>query len=315
MQHIRSLEGVHKQNVWLTIGSFDGIHRAHQEIIQRLTDEAHDNGALAAVLSFHPHPSVVLGKRTHPRYLTKPDERAALLEPIGVDLFITHPFNQEVAQMSAREFLNALLNHIDIQELWVGHDFAMGHDREGDVPTLRRLGEDLGYRLRVIPAIQVEGEIVSSSRIREHLAAGEVAQAAHLLGRPYRLSGAVVPGDGRGKTLGIPTANLLVDPKKALPETGVYACIAHGDFGRRGAVVNIGVRPTFEASGEGVRVEAHLLDFEGDLYGQTVALDFLERLRGERRFSGPEELVDQIREDIAQARRIFARTPEHESAS
>ncbi len=305
MQHIQSLEGIQIENAWLTIGSFDGIHRGHQAIVERLTSGAHQSGAPAVVLTFHPHPSVVLGKRSSAQYLTNPDERAELLSALGVDLLITHPFNPAVASHSARGFLRYLQRHLGFHELWVGHDFAMGRDREGDVHRLADLGAELGYRLHVLPPVEIDGQAVSSSRIRALLAGGEVAAATRLLGRPYRLGGPVVPGQRRGRQLGIPTANLALDEERILPARGVYVCTARNESGSWGAVTNVGLRPTFDDQPARPLVEAHLLNFTGDLYQRHLQLEFLARLRGERRFPNPQALVAQIEADIAQARQLL----------
>ncbi len=302
MQHYRSLKDVQVKGAWLTIGSFDGIHLGHQEILRQLTRGAHAAGSPAVVLTFYPHPAVVLGKRKRAFYLTTPEEQAELLEALSVDLLITHPFDQDVASLSAQQFLNNLMDHLGLSQLWVGHDFAMGHNREGDVPALKRLGELHSFQVQVISPVTLEGEVVSSSRIRALLAEGSLAQANRLLGRPYRLSGTVVQGQGRGRTLGIPTANLAVSDERALLQTGVYVCRVRVLDRWHGAVTNIGVRPTFGAEDETLTVETHLLDYDKDLYGQRLSLEFVERLRGEKRFSGPQALVEQIHADIAQAR-------------
>jgi riboflavin kinase/FMN adenylyltransferase len=302
MQHYRSLKDVQVKGAWLTIGSFDGIHLGHQEILRQLTRGAHAAGSPAVVLTFYPHPAVVLGKRKRAFYLTTPEEQAELLEALSIDLLITHPFDQDVASLSAQQFLNNLMDHLGLSQLWVGHDFAMGHNREGDVPALKRFGELHNFQVQVISPVTLEGEVVSSSRIRALLAEGSLAQANRLLGRPYRLSGTVVQGQGRGRTLGIPTANLAVSDERALLQTGVYVCRVRILDRWHGAVTNIGVRPTFGAEDETLTVETHLLDYDKDLYGQRLSLEFVERLRGEKRFSGPQALVEQIHADIAQAR-------------
>lgn len=226
MQHYWSLDDVHIHNAWLTIGSFDGVHRGHQEIVRKLTAGAHSVGAPAVVLTFHPHPAVVLGKRKDALYLTTPEQRAELLGELGVDLVIIQPFNQTVAGMRAAEFLTLVNEHLNIKDLWVGNDFALGKGREGNVDKLRQIGESFGYKLEVVPPFMLEGEVVSSSRIRNLLADGNVSKAANLLGRPYQLSGMVVTGDGRGRIIGVPTANLSIWPEQQLPKAGVYVCRA-----------------------------------------------------------------------------------------
>lgn len=301
-----SLEEVQLQNAWLTIGSFDGVHRGHQEIVHRLTAGAHAVGAPAVVLTFFPHPAVVLGRQKNALYLTTPQERAALLGDLGVDVVIIHSFDKQVAATSANNFIAKLAAKLGLNQLIVGHDFALGRDREGNVPTLRRVGKELGYTLQDIPAIKIEGEIVSSSQIRTALLRGEVERATHLLGRPYRINGKVVPGDGRGRKIGFPTANLDVWLKRAIPKAGVYVCQARVNDRTRDAVTNIGVRPTFVSQYDVTIVETHLLDFEEEIYGQEVQLDFLSRLRNEQRFPNVEALVNQIKEDIAKAKKTLS---------
>lgn len=304
MLHYWSLQDVHLQDVWLTIGSFDGVHKGHQAIIRQLTAGAQAAGVPAVVLTFHPHPAVVLRGLQGPYYLTNPEERAALLTQIGVDVVITHPFNHQVAGLSAYDFVASLHRHLGMRKLCVGHDFALGRGREGDLPTLERFGAEFGYRLMAMEPVRLEGQVVSSSQVRAALQNGDVEKAEHLLGRPYHVSGEVVPGDGRGHKLGIPTANLDVWAGRVLPKAGVYACLAQIDGQTWRAVVNVGLRPTF-GDLPSLRVEAHILGFEADLYGRQVSLSFFAHLRDERRFPNVDALVTQIQHDIDQARRML----------
>jgi riboflavin kinase/FMN adenylyltransferase len=308
MQHFWSLDEIFIKQSWLTIGSFDGVHIGHQRILRNLTNDAHRAGAPAVVLTFYPHPAVVLGKRENAFYLTTPEEQAELLGELGADIVITHPFTKEIANTSAQDFIAALDTHLDINCLWIGYDFALGKDRKGDAPALRRLGERFGYRVKVVDPLRIEGEIVSSSRIRKALYAGEVEQANRLLGRPYRISGEVIHGDGRGRRIGIPTANMRVWEHRVLPKPGVYVCRAQANQETWGAVTNVGFRPTFEGQPPTPQVEAHLLDFDRDLYGEQIHLDFLVRLRDEKRFPDAQTLVRQIREDIRKGRKILSNT-------
>lgn len=302
MLHYWSLESVYQRDAWLTIGSFDGVHRGHQEIIKHMAAGAHQVNAPAVVLTFYPHPSAVLRKRSDSFYLTSPEERAELLGSLGIDLVITHPFNLEVAALSARDFMARLTEHLNIRHLFVGYDFALGRGREGDVPRLKEVGEELGYSVTVVPPYRNGDAVISSSQVRSALTEGDVARAARLLGRPYRVSGEVVRGDGRGRTIGIPTANLNVWAQRVIPGAGVYVCQAKLNGRSWGAVTNIGVRPTFNEQSVSPRVEAHLLDYDHDLYGQTIQLDFLSRIRDEQRFPSVQALVEQIRQDIQKAR-------------
>jgi len=306
MQHFRSLESVYLRDVWLTIGSFDGVHRGHQEVIRKLTAEAHNNGALAVVLTFYPHPAEIVRARDFPFYLTTPDEKAELLGNLGVDVVITHPFNREVMVTPARDFMEELQAHLQFRYLRVGYDFALGRNREGNAQMLADLGKEWGFTLEQTPPFKLDGQIVSSSRIRFLLGAGQVDEAARFLGRNFVVEGPVVVGDQRGRTIGFPTANLDIWKMRAIPAAGVYVCRATVNEVTYNAVTNIGVRPTFEATPVPPRVEAHLLDFEGDIYGESIQLEFISRLRGEQRFDSVDELIHQIQTDIKAARKIFA---------
>jgi riboflavin kinase / FMN adenylyltransferase len=306
MQPLSSLKSYHLKNTWLTIGSFDGVHRGHQEIVKKLSSGAHAVGAQAVVLTFYPHPAKVLGKRTDFYYLTSPEERAVLLGEMGIDFVITYPFDLEVAATSARDFVKEIHTHLGFRHLWIGHDFALGRKREGDAPTLRRLGDEFGFQVEIVNQVKVQDFAVSSSQIRALIREGKVDQAELLLGRPYIVKGKVVPGDGRGRTIGIPTANLKVWEEKLLPGSGVYVCQAWVGGEQYGAVTNIGVRPTFDQQEPTPHLEAHLLDFDEDLYGQEVALEFIQRLRDEQRFPNPQALVTQINKDIKQGRLVLS---------
>lgn len=286
----------------MTIGSFDGVHRGHQEIVKRVVSGAQIAGAPAVVVTFFPHPAVVLGKRQEAFYLNTPQERAELLGEMGIDVVITYPFTKEIANLSAFEFVSKLHQHLKMQKLIVGANFALGHGREGDTEKLEEFGRSFDFDLEVIPPVMNSDEVISSSLIRSCLLAGDVKRASRLLGRHYLLSGEVVKGDGRGKTIGIPTANLSVWVKKTIPKAGVYACEAIIDGKSWGAVVNIGYRPTFESLPVTARVEAHLLDFDQEVYGREIQLAFFDRLRDEQRFETIQSLVDQIQTDIQRAK-------------
>ncbi|MGW8250104.1 MAG: bifunctional riboflavin kinase/FAD synthetase [Anaerolineales bacterium] len=306
MLHYRSLAGVKLDNTWLTIGSFDGVHLGHQAIIHQLVSGAKQAGASAVAFTFHPHPAVVLGKRQDALLITDPEEKAFLLNKLGVDVVITYPFTKETAQLTAEQFVAMLHDHLGLRRLFVGQDFALGHGREGNVSRLGELGEKSGYQVEVIPPVKNGDIVISSSQIRSRILNGEILQAERLLGRRYTLSGRVVPGDARGKMLGIPTANLSVSEERMIPKAGVYVCRAFIGGEAWGAVANIGVRPTFEDGPVSPRVEAHLINFNGDLYGLDLSLEFVDRLRDEQRFSSIQSLVEQIHTDIARAREVLA---------
>ena len=306
MQHLYGLQDVHIDNAWLTIGSFDGVHVGHQKIIQQLTAGAHAMGEPAVVLTFYPHPSVVLRGPRQSFYLSLPDEKARLLGEMGVDYVITHPFTRQVAGVSAKRFVQTMKDHLGFKQLWVGYDFALGRDRDGNVPALRKMGEGMGFTVQQTSALELQGDIVSSSRIRRLLADKDVETANALLGRTFSLTGSVMHGDGRGSTIGIPTANLGINEHMAVPGAGVYACWVIVEGKRYQAVTNVGVRPTFETKPVQARVEPHILDFSKRIYDQKITVEFHAFLRGEQRFDGPDALVAQIHQDILKARELLS---------
>jgi len=313
MQHVQDLNSIQLDDCNLTIGSFDGVHRGHQEIINALVSDAKTEGVPSVALTFFPHPSAVLLRRKPIFYITSPDEKADLLGHMGVDYVITQRFDLTLARVSASSFLDTLQDRLGFHRLWVGEDFAFGYQREGDRHFLKRVSAERGFELKVVSPVIVDNEVVSSTRIRNALRAGEVALAAEYLGRHFNISGVVVTGSDRGKRLGFPTANLQIQEGRASPSPGVYVCLA--EIAGRGwkAVTNIGVRPTFQESQEITTVETHLLDFQGDLYHQEIRLIFIERLRDEKRFSDSEALISQINKDIHQARRILGSIMEREN--
>ncbi len=305
MLHYSSLENLTLGPSWLTIGSFDGVHVGHQAIIHSLTTGAHASGASAVALTFHPHPAVVLGKRQAPRYLTSPEERAQLLSSLGVDVVVTYPFTLETADLSYTAFLTLLKSHIDFRHLIVGYDFALGKNRAGDVHALQTFGKQLNYTLDVLsPILGGEGP-VSSSQVRQALLDGDTRVVNRLLDRCFSITGKVIPGDGRGRTIGLPTANLEIWAEQALPAPGVYACWAEVNGRPWKAVTNIGYRPTFTDAPQGLLVETHLLDFESDIYGEEIRLCFFERLRDEKKFASITALLEQIHKDIESARNLL----------
>lgn len=305
MRHIHSLSdaNLNKPSV-VTIGAFDGVHRGHQYLIGKLIGHARATGYVPTVLTFYPHPRMVLQGPEPGFYLTLPDDKARLLGYLGVELVITHPFNDEVRQVRAADFVDRLIRHLNMRALWVGEDFALGYQREGTVAFLRQQGTERGFAVEVVDLMDAGDERVSSSRVRAALAQGDTAEAARLLGRPYFISGTVVEGARRGRTIGIPTANLAVPEELAIPARGVYAARVPVDGHNTAAVVNIGMRPTFEGN-SALTVEAHLLDFSGDLYGRELEVHFVERLRDEQKFNGVEALLVQIERDIAVAREML----------
>jgi riboflavin kinase/FMN adenylyltransferase len=302
MRLFSSLDSTTANGAWLTIGSFDGVHKGHQEIIRSVVTGAHRHAAPAVVLTFYPHPSIVLRGSNGPFYLTSLDDRANLIGDLGVDIVIIHRFDRQLADTSAQDFMVRLKERLGLRKLLVGNDFTLGRGREGDVNILSCLGEELGFEVIVNPPVFLDGQVISSSQIRAAISAGDVIKAYRLLGRPYQITGDVIPGDGRGRAIGIPTANLHVWSEQLLPATGVYACQACVSGKYYLAATNIGIRPTFNGSSPTLWVETHLLDFNGDLYDHKIHINFLQRLRGERKFPNIQSLVAQIQLDIAQTR-------------
>lgn len=270
----------------VAVGTFDGVHLGHREVIR---------GA-DTVLTFDPHPSAVVAPDHAPRLLTDLTVKQELIAAMGVQELVVIPFDAEFAARSAQRFIDdVLVERLGSTRVSVGENFRFGHRAEGDSNLL---SADERFGTRVVPLLEVDGEVVSSSHIRGLVLAGEVQRAQRLLGAPFQLRGTVVRGDQRGRELGYPTANLVPEDRLVCPGHGVYACLADG----RAAAVSIGVRPTF-GSGRAELVEAYVMDFDGDLYGQHLRLDFLCRLRGERRFDSAQALVDQMDEDVRCARR------------
>lgn len=312
--HIYSLNDVHLTTPSIvTIGVFDGVHLGHQRLVQRLVEEARATGRTSVVITFYPHPDVVLKGVTGRYYLTTPEERARLLLDLGVDLVVTHPFDEEVRHIRAADFVDRLRAHLNMRALWVGKDFALGYKREGNVEFLRAQGQFKGFEVEAVGLESGDqGEVLSSTRVREALAAGDVALMATLLGRYYSVSGEVVHGDHRGRLLGFPTANLHVWEYQLLPRNGIYACWAHVGGQRLMAMTNIGIQPTFV--GQDLKVEAYLLDFEGDLYGQTIHLEFVEWVRPEERFDSIDALIAQIQRDVDYGRERLTAVVQAESS-
>ncbi len=292
---------------YVTIGVFDGVHRGHQQLIASMVEAAHSTQDVAIVLTFDPHPAATLGYEP-PSLLTTVEERAELLADLGLDVLVILPFTSVTARTPATDFVEALIHYLHLTKLWGGPDFAIGHRREGNTSFLRRLGAERGFTVRIVEPLVWEGAMVSSSRVRAALQAGDIAQATGCLGRPYRLAGTVVHGRGLGRSIGVPTANISPPSRRLIPASGVYVCLAHTEhLGTHPAVANIGTRPTFGGISDKQMqvVEAHLLDFDADLYDQVLELDFIARLRDERTFSTVQALVAQIHSDIAQARVIL----------
>ena len=289
----------------LTIGVFDGVHLGHRHLIQRLKVLAEERNLIPGVVTFRCHPRLVLSPGARLPFLSSIEERIQLIKELGIDLVVPISFTLELSELTAREFVSLLKEYLKMGGLVVGPDFALGRGREGDIEVLRSLGEEMQFFVEVVPPLEVDGIVVSSTAIRNKLASGDMSSANRFLGRPFAVSGPVISGVERGRALGFPTANIKVDPIRALPSNGVYATWAYIGHDKHKSVTNIGKRPTF---GGGERsVEVFLLNFGGDIYGQNLSIELVDRLREEKRFGSAEELKGQIAQDVERARSILKR--------
>jgi riboflavin kinase/FMN adenylyltransferase len=308
MQHYDDLNSIQIEKSWCAIGTFDGVHIGHQMVFRRLVAGAQNSHAASVVITFHPHPAIVLGKISQTSYLTTPEERADLIGQLGVDVVISLTFTRQTALMTAADFMQMLTERLGIRHMIAGQDFALGRGREGDVSRLKELGKQMRFDIEIIdPVNNGSGKPISSSLIRQLIVEGQLQEAASLLGRYYRTDGKVIHGDNRGKLLGFPTANLEHWAERLMPPAGVYATWIWIDGVRYPSVSNLGVRPTFENQAISPQLEVHILDWRQDLYGQVVQLDFVERLRQEIRFPSSDALIDQIKMDIQTAREVLTR--------
>ncbi len=287
-----------EKDMLLTIGVFDGVHLGHKYLISQLTEYARQQNLLSGVVTFRQHPREVLSPRTKLPYLTNLAEKVSLLKNEGIDAIITLSFTQALAQLSAGQFVGLLKKYLRMGGLIIGPDFTLGRNREGNADTLRTLGQDMHFSVTVIPPLMVNGEVVSSTAIRDALAGGDMKRVINLIGRSFSLEGRVTTGAGRGAKLGFPTVNLDIDHKQALPADGVYATWIHIDDKAYQSVTNIGRRPTF--GGKGRTVETYILNYHSNLYRHELKIDIVERLRDEKRFDTVEELKKQITEDVKQ---------------
>jgi riboflavin kinase / FMN adenylyltransferase len=304
VQPIQGFAGWPRAPLHLAIGVFDGVHRGHQELIRRLRVFAHAQGGLAVACSFDPLPIQVLAPGAPPSALTDAGERAELLAAAGADAVVLFRSEPALFAMRADEFVDRVRRAGEVRRIVVGEDFRFGREREGDVRTLAELGGRHGIDVEVVPAVTSGEAVISSTRIRNLLLAGDVRGAAELLGRPYAVRGRVVHGDKRGRALGYPTINLATPPERLLPRDGIYATwVSVGAEERRDAATSLGVRPTF--GGGERRLEAFILDHEGDLYGEDASVTFVARLRDELRFESPEALTEQIARDVEATRQAL----------
>ena len=290
----------------LTIGSFDGVHLGHKLIMSSIVQSAREKGVAAVAMTFEPSPREVLRPGQPIAYLTRLPEKARLLGLTGLDELIVVPFTKELSLVEAPDFILWVRQYLPFIELWEGEGFALGHGRTGNTGVLAELGKQLGYEMHITPLVEVGGEPVSSTRIREAVMAGDMALATELLGHYPTVPGTVVPGSKRGRELGYPTANLALLPNQALPADGVYAtwCWRPETGEMLPSVTSVGTRPTFDDDAR--LVEVHILDYDADLYGETLTAHFVQYLRGQVRFEGIDPLIEQMHADAAQSREIIA---------
>jgi len=292
----------------LTVGVFDGVHLGHQHLLAELVKKARFEGLISGVVTFRQHPRSLFEPRSNPQFLTSLPRKIRLLKDSGVELIVPLNFTAELAQIGIHQFMGLLKSHLRMRGLVVGPDFAMGRNREGNIDTLRTLEINMDFSLTVVPPVASNGELISSTIIRDALARGDIKKVNDMLGRYFRLEGRVIAGSGRGVNLGFPTANLDIDPGQTLAADGVYATLAYIDDQPLQSVTHIGKRPTF---GETERtIEVHIIDFADDLYRRNLKIDIIERLRGERRFGSADELSQQMAKDVIKARAVLSRLSE-----
>jgi riboflavin kinase/FMN adenylyltransferase len=283
----------------LTIGIFDGVHIGHQRLMEYLKRRALAEDCLPGVVTFRGHPQHIMSPKTPLYRLVPLDERIRAIKEMGIPLVVPLSFNLELAEVPARDFVSLLQKHLRMRGLVIGPDFALGKGREGDAFALHKMGHDMGFWMEVFAPQLIDGEVVSSTVIRQALSSGDVRKVARLLGRPFVMHGRIVHGDERGKQLGFPTANLTFSRGQAMPGDGVYVTKAFLGGQPLPSVTNIGIRPTF---GENKRtVEVYLIGFSGEIYGEDLRIELVDRLRDEKRFSSPEELKAQISQDVERA--------------
>jgi len=288
----------------ITLGNFDGLHLGHQELIKLIIQRAKETASLSMVVTFRPHPLKILAPEKCPPLISIYEEKILLLEKLGIDVLVKIPFTLDFSAMEPRDFVkNVLCNLLGAKEIFVGCNYRFGKGRKGDIRMLRELGKEFGFVVREIEQVSLNGEVISSTRIRELIKNGEIEYAAKLLGRPYALCGIVIKGDGRGKGLGFPTAN-IASRHSLIPSNGVYAVRLFVRDKHYNGVVNIGIRPTFDAKSPAI--ETHIFDFDEDIYGEEITVYFIRKIREEKKFQDAEALIKQIMSDIETAKHMLS---------
>jgi riboflavin kinase/FMN adenylyltransferase len=306
MQQYDALDQLFLPSSCVTIGVFDGLHLGHHKVIRSTVALARSQKLPAVLLTFHPHPAVVLGKMDQPRYLLDSQDKFRLIQAMGVDHLVTLQFTQAMANMDAAQFVDLLMKQLHMQNLITGEDFSLGRNREGNQATLKQLGERYHFELIQVPEVDNQGKRISSTQIRDHLRKGEVYQANKLLGRAYHFSGNVVDGEHRGRNIGFPTANLIPDADRLVPRFGVYATLLEWQSHLYPAITNIGSRPTFNSDSQQITIETYILDFSETLYGQSIYLHLVDFIRPEIKFPSSDLLKQQIQTDIQTAREVLS---------
>jgi riboflavin kinase/FMN adenylyltransferase len=291
----------------LTIGVFDGVHAGHRYLLKRLHQRAEERNLLGGVVTFNPHPQSVLHPDKQLPWLSSLEDRVATLRQLGLSVVAVLTFTPKLAQLSARDFMSLLKRYLRMEGIVVGPDFTLGRAGEGNINLLHALGDEMKFSVEVIPPYTIDGEIVSSTLIRQALVQGDMSRVEKLMGRRFYLMGKVITSDKRGRVLGFPTANLDMKPEQASPDNGIYVTITHVDGKQFPSATNIGTRPTF--GGGKKLVETHLLNYQGSLYDKDIRVEFVQKLRDEKRFASSEELKTQIKKDVRKVEALLGKDP------
>ncbi|HSM24689.1 MAG TPA: bifunctional riboflavin kinase/FAD synthetase [Anaerolineaceae bacterium] len=293
------------QVMYATIGAFDGIHKGHQQLIRSMVRHAKEKYAETLVVTFHPHPAVVLRSIAMPFYITSPDEKEKIFRSLGIDHVISIEFNLSMSNQSPEQFLMPILEQYPITQFWLGSDFALGKNRSGNLSTLIEIGKTKGFTIHTFQHLEDNGGKISSSKVRQWILSGDFLQVTQALNRFYSVEGVVIHGDSRGRKLGFPTANLDIWEGKLLPSPGVYATWIEIDGLVHQSVTNVGIRPTFDNQSTQIKVETYIHKFNQEIYKNHVKLHFVEKTRNEIKFESVDQLINQIQKDVIQAEEIL----------